>query len=89
MKLPDEMTETEAIHLVREIFDRFGFVGTYFTREDVESRINRPLTDEEFDRVVETRAWCKGIEESMIEHGWDLIDYAVDEAGVAVNEEVE
>lgn len=82
MVLPDEMTQDEAVATVREIFDRFGFSGTYFNRADVEAWMDRPITDDEFNRVVETRTWMRDMPAKMCEQGWDGVGYACDEAGL-------
>jgi predicted HD phosphohydrolase len=85
----ETMTEEQGMDTIRNIFLKFGFVGTYFNREDADSLIDRKMTDVEWERLCDTRAWRKGIEETMIEHAWDLIEFALDEAGVARNDEVE
>lgn len=89
MILPDEMTQEDAQKIIQEIFDRFGFTGTYFGRGDVEAWMERPVTDDEFNRVVETRAWIRNLPEAMCEHGWDGVGYACDEAGLGRDAEVE
>lgn len=79
----ERMTQDEAMELTRTLAEKFGFVGTYFTREDAESRIDRAMTDDEWARLRESRAWRKSIEGMMIEYTWDLIEWALDDAGIA------
>lgn len=80
----ENVTQAQAMDLIRTFFNEFGFVGTYFTREDAESRIERPMADAEWERLRSTRAWRKGIEEAMVEGSWDLIEYALEDAELLV-----
>lgn len=43
--------------LIHAIRDHFGFVGVTWCRDDAERDADRPLTDEEWDAVFNTRDW--------------------------------
>lgn len=76
----ENVTQAQAMDLIRTFFNEFGFVGTYFTREDAESRIERQMTDAEWERLRSTRAWRRDIEEAMVECSWDYIEFALEDA---------
>lgn len=66
--------DDEAISLLNKLRDVFGWSGTEFQRVDVEDRIGRPLTDEEWDKVQNNYFWESGIPEQACQGGWYAID---------------
>lgn len=79
--------EVEAITLYHSIARRFGWAGTFSTRGDAESILERELTDEEWLEVQRSYAWRKAGEiwnESGIT--WDTITEALSEAGLTPEE---
>lgn len=60
--------------------------GTSWERGDVEEQLGRQLTDEEWEKVQETRWWQKGIVEAMTTTGWECIDAMLDEMEI-INED--
>lgn len=78
-----DLNEDEALGLLNDIRHAFGWIGTEFTRGDVETTMDMwKLTDEDWDKIQETDAWSRRMGEAMIEVGWDYISYAVEEAGL-------
>ena len=70
-----EVTESEADHIFHILRSKFGWSGTVFSREDVESYLDRELTDEEWETVQNSYEWRKGVQDRMCERGWESIDY--------------
>jgi hypothetical protein len=78
--MPDP--ETEAMRLFHHLRDRFGWAGTIFTRMDVESRVERTITDDEWEAVKDTKYWTD-MPSVLCEGGaWDIVDDAIREAGL-------
>lgn len=82
----ETITEDEAIRLHFDLANRFGWRGSFFTREDAQNSFNEyhgkegEMTDELWDRVLLSWYWRKGLDEIMTERGWDLVHEAVAEA---------
>lgn len=82
----DNITEDEAIALYHSLSNRFGWRGTFFTREDAENswteyhEQTEPFTDETWNKVTSTWYWNKGLGDIMTERGWDVVHEAVSEA---------
>lgn len=82
------LTSDEAIDIIIAIEQQFGFTGTTFTRADAEqewrSQSGKPsyiaMPDDAWERIRQTWAWRKGINEITTERGWDLVYEAVSEA---------
>lgn len=80
------ITEDEAIRLYHDMATKFGWRGSFFTREDAENSYNEyhgkegAMTDETWEKVLLSWYWRKGLEEIMTERGWDLVHDAVAEA---------
>lgn len=82
------LTADEAIDIIIAIEQRFGFVGTTFTRVDAEmewrnqtdSTGDAEMPDEVWDRVQQSWYWHKGITDILTERGWGLVSDAVAEA---------
>ena len=68
-----KLTEDEAQTILCELRIHFGWQGTEFNRADVESEIDRPLTDAEWEDVQNTYEWRKGLPERTCEAGWDEV----------------
>lgn len=77
-----EMTESEAITALNNIRAAFGWSGTEFTRKDIESSLDRKITDEEWKKIQQTNYWSRRMGEAMAETGWDYVDYAIAEAEI-------
>lgn len=68
--------------LVHFIQSHFQFVGNIWYREDAEGILNRPLTDEEWDKVYSTNSWMSLGRASDVDYL--AIEEALDEAEVEV-----
>lgn len=77
-----DITEDEALYIINDIRNAFGWTGTEFTRHDVESTLERKITDEEWDKVQDTHFWSRGMRDAMTETGWDYVEFATEEAGL-------
>ena len=77
----ENMTEDEAATAVREIFAKFDFAGAFFDRSDVESWMDRRISDEEFTRVINTPQWS-GVQDLMTSSAWDSLGDACKDAGL-------
>lgn len=75
-----EITEEEALDILLNLRDAFGWSGTEFTRADIESNLERALTNEEWEKVQTTWAWEKGLPGQACEAGWWAVDNAITEA---------
>jgi len=86
----ESMTEEEATEYLVRMSTHFGWAGAIFTRTDIEDLHRNwhdeleeddytPLTEEQIDAVMSTRAWCKGIDERLCEEGFELLEIALDE----------
>lgn len=81
----ETITEDQAIHLYYDIARRFGWQGTFFTREDAENswqeyhNQTEPFTNEMWDTVLGSWVWRKGIHQLLTERGWELVHEAVGE----------
>ena len=75
--------EQEALNLVVWLQMRYSWATVVFTRQDVETAIDRPITDEEWDKVTATPSW-KEMYSILIEgsEGWEPIYMAIEEAGI-------
>lgn len=82
----ETITEDEAIRLHFNLAYKFGWQGTFFTREDAEQSWKEyhdqtePFTDEVWDTVRLSYYWRKGLTDILVERGWDLVHEAVAEA---------
>lgn len=76
------LNKDHASTTIRALMAKFGFAGTYFVREDVDSVVDREITDEEWDKVQDSWFWYKGIPDALTERGWDVLREAVDDAGI-------
>jgi hypothetical protein len=74
--------EGEAINLFHYLRERFGWTGTFMTREDVETVAERKLTDEEWKRVEDTKPWRDWSSIVLETGGWEPVYMALDEANV-------
>lgn len=86
--------ETEAMDWLHALRRRFGWAGTMFTDEDIRTRWDEmnqdaitgefrdghtPLTDEQVDSIMSTYYWSKGLQDSLTENGWVVLDMAIEE----------
>lgn len=74
-----DLTNDEAVSLLTKLREVFGWEGTEFQRVDVEDRLGRPLTDEEWENVQDNYFWYKGITESACEGGWAAIENLIND----------
>lgn len=80
------ITEDEAIRLYHHLSNRFGWNGTFFTRQDAQDSYNDyhnkdgEMSDETWENVRMSWYWRKGLDEILTERGWDLVHTAVAEA---------
>jgi hypothetical protein len=73
--------ERHAHEVFKKLKDKFGWRGTVFTREDVEFHLERDLTDDEWERLKQTRPWRK-MADFLAEKGWHVIDSALYDAKI-------
>ncbi len=71
-------TETDGLNLFNTLRDMFGWAGTIFTRDDVELKAERKLTDEEWERIQLTHGW-RHLADALCEQGWYSVDFALEE----------
>lgn len=82
----ETITEDEAVHLAIALERKFGWQGTFFTRQDADSSwteyYEQPdvLTDEQWDKVQQSWYWRKGISQQLVETGLSIVNDAVYEA---------
>lgn len=76
------MTESEFVVLWQEACVRFGNVGVFFGRSDVNDALDgqEPLTDEEWDLVQDSYSWRRAIPDILTERGWGLVDVVISDA---------
>lgn len=74
--------ENAAMRNVWDIEREFGWAGTFMTRGDVESQLGRDLTDNEWEQVQGSWEWRKGIQEQMVQTGFELIDMMLRDLGL-------
>jgi hypothetical protein len=72
----------EAMRLFRYFRERFGWAGTVFTRADVETQVDRLVTDDEWRKVSSTQVW-QDMGGLMCDSGaWDWVDEAIEQSGI-------
>ena len=85
-----DITEEEALDLVREIADKFDWCSFVLTRQDVQdavdcraessetrSLLENPyyeMTEEDWSDVHSSRTWSRYIPESLNERAFDILD---------------
>lgn len=79
----DESQGHAALHALMDVF---GWTGTVFGRGDVESWLNRDMTDEEWEQVRNHKLWYRFIPEGMVEQTWDNIGEVCGELGIESGE---
>lgn len=83
-KLIDAIVKTLPEEKAQSVHNRFkylfGWEGTNFCRADVESFVDRAITDEEWARVVEQYEWRKGLPDRTTERGWQEVEDAISAA---------
>lgn len=77
-------TEEQALLLVSQFAQQFGWKYTMFTRDDVRQAVIdhygwAESLDEKVDKVLATRMWVKTLEDSIIREGMECIYDAVRE----------
>lgn len=84
----ETVDETEALDFLHALRSKFGWAGTMFTDEDIRVRWQdihedddnyTPLTDEQVDEVMMTYYWSRGLQDSLTENGWVVVDMAIEE----------
>lgn len=86
MSIISDIDETGALEVFHALMNKFGWMGTIFNRNDVESNIDRSLTDDEWRSIRKTESWNRGAL-GMVERGWDFVDRAIDQAGLKKDDE--
>lgn len=91
MNITDEMidtlTESDAFTLYHKMAHKFGWAGTFFTREDANEAFQNiredvqtgDMTDELWEYVRTSWGWDR-MNEILCERGWDMVDEAVRDA---------
>ena len=81
-----EDPEEEALNLLVWLQMRYDWAGVMFTRWDVETLIERKLTDEEWNKVTATKPW-QDMHSIIIEaEGWEPVYMAIEEAKLDEND---
>lgn len=78
-----DITENEAFEVLAALRNVFGWAGTEFTRADIETTIDRELTDEEWDAVQMNYWWDTRLAEISTEQGWWAIDEVISDLNLA------
>ena len=80
----DALDEEDAMRVFTEMRYKFGWAGTIFTRNDVESMLDTydpehdgktisEFTDEQWVDFTNNKDWYRYVPEWMAEQGWDII----------------
>ena len=80
----DALDESDAFRVFSAMSDKFGWAGTIFTRNDVESMLDTydpehdgktisEFTDEQWVDFTNNKDWFRYVPEWMTEQGWDII----------------
>lgn len=93
------INEAQAIELYWRLCKKFGWTGTFFTRDDVQSEwasqmelateelhFDKEMPDDVWSAVTTNYYWTKGMPDRLTEEGWTLLSFAVDEAIEATKE---
>ena len=88
----ENATEDEAIQAYFAMSQRFGWQGTFFTREDAETVWQNSFPDPEtglirtdgmpddvWEAIRNCWYWRKGLSDILTERGWEIVNEAVDE----------
>lgn len=78
----NDCTEDQALYLVSQLANRFGWKYTIFTRDDVRQAIidhhgEHPAIDLQVGKVIAGRMWVKTLEDSIIREGMECIYDAI------------
>lgn len=82
----ETITEDEAVRLAITLERKFGWRGTFFTREDADSSWTEyheqpeSLTDEQWSKVQQSWYWRKGLSDQLCEIGLSIVNDAVYDA---------
>lgn len=75
----DGLTASQAIDIIVHLERKFGFSGTTFTRDDVNSEYrsqtdsNMDMPDDFWEAVRLSRTWSRTMPERLTEIGFDMI----------------
>lgn len=75
-------TEEQALRLVSQFAQQYGWKHTVFTRDDIRQAIidlcgERPTIDLQVENVMATRMWVKKLEDAVIREGMECIYDAI------------
>lgn len=82
----ENITEEEAIDIMRQFKIKFDWVGTLFYKEDIiyrwadnnsDKENYEPLTDDQIEQIMVSYEWRKGMDEAMTETGYEVLDMAL------------
>lgn len=83
----EQLTETQALELVYDMYRKFDWALCLYTREDVKTALQEHRqdydtepTDEEIQKVMDTRMWRKYMEEALGSTGWECLQDAIYDA---------
>lgn len=99
-RLASVIREETAITLYHELAARFGWVGTFFTRDDAETEWQAqtrfdengdemntaPMPDEVWENIQNEWYWRRGLSDTLTERGWELVYEAVNSAIAAMDD---
>lgn len=78
-QFPPEEHEIEALGMLVELRERFRWAGVVFSRVDVESHLERTVSDEEWDAISGSGEWTH-MSDHLVEEGWCVLAEACDNA---------
>ncbi len=82
------MSYSDSFEELRTIMDRHGWAGTVFTRADVESVVQRDLTDEEWATVSGSGGWRKLFDNAYVmDVIWDNIRDLCNDLGIEADDD--
>jgi hypothetical protein len=73
--------EDRGILVLHDLRRRFGWTGTIYTRSDVEGELSRGLTDDEWQRVRDSKSW-RNLSDCWAEDVWEQINGELLAAGI-------
>jgi hypothetical protein len=89
----DTISEDEAMTAYHTLAHRFGWAGTFFTRDDAQTEwrnqqfdietgleADADLPDDVWDAVTSSWHWRKGLTDTLTERGWEIVSEAVYDA---------
>lgn len=74
-----DISEEDALSLLVSMREAFGWSGCEFSRLDVENTLDRPITDDEWEKIRTSYEWERTLPEQACESGFYAMDLAISE----------